>query len=73
MKKPTRLMVALRAFFSILRQRPHVFCDEQSRSVLGVYEDIDLFQRNITDLFNESVETQVWMKEIDKILKDGES
>ena len=68
-KIPSRLKVALGAFWAIMKERPHAFCDEKHRSVLGDHSEVSYFQANIADLYRQSVETQIWMRDVDKILK----
>lgn len=68
-RKPGRFKVASRAFFSILRGRTHVFCDEETRSVYGDGNQVSYYQANISDLYRQSVETQLWMRNVEKILK----
>lgn len=66
---PSRLRTAWSAFWSIMREKPHAFCNDDMRSVLGNHAEVTYFQANITDLYQQSVGTQIWMREVDKILK----
>lgn len=68
-RKPGRYKTAFNAFWSIVKQKPHVFCNDEVRSVIGDGREISYFQANVTDLYKQSVETQVWMKNVEKILK----
>ena len=68
-KPPSRLYVAFRAFWSILREKKHAFADEETRSVIGDYHDMQVFHSNIHDLYKTGVEKKDWMNKVEKMLK----
>lgn len=63
------LRVAWQAFNTIRKGKPHAYCDESKRSVMGDYEQMKMFQHNINDLYGQSVNQQVWMRKVENILK----
>lgn len=70
MKIPSRLQVATKAFFAILRQKPHVYCDNKVRSLYGSDLEFHTHMSNLIDLYKQSKETNDWMNNIKNILNE---
>lgn len=64
----TNLKTALKAFWVILRDKPHVYCDDKCHSITGTASSVESSLELLVDQYNNAIEQENVLYEAKKII-----
>lgn len=62
------LIFAIKAFWTILTNKPHVYCDTESHSVAGRSPEVEPILQKLVDAYNQAVEQEILLEEAKKLI-----